>query len=109
MSARIGRGMMVTLLLAAGCGSSGSATGSSTGGNQAGGATGAAGASAGAGGAPGSGGAGAGAGGGSGSGTAGTKGEGGVAGTTWLTPPPVPPALEPPAGATVKLHAHAEG
>jgi hypothetical protein len=118
MSARIRRGMMVTLLLA-GCGSSGSATGSSTGGNQAGGATGAAGAggaSAGASGAPGSGGAGAGgapgsggSGTGGGSGTPGTTGEGGVAGTTWLTPPPVPPALEPPAGATVKLHAHAVG
>jgi hypothetical protein len=32
-----------------------------------------------------------------------------VAGTAWLTPPPVAPALEPPAGATVKLHAHAVG
>jgi Protein of unknown function (DUF3455) len=42
-------------------------------------------------------------------GMAGTTAEGGTAGSTWLTPPSVPPALEPPAGATVKLHGHAIG
>jgi len=138
MSARIGRGVMVTLLLVAGCGSGGRATGN----NQGGGATGSAGGAGGsAAGEPGAGGAtdsgaagtgtagdgaygtgtagggwagasgggtsGAGAGGGSGAG--GTTGAGGVAGTTWLTPPPFPPALAPPAGAAVKLHAHAVG
>jgi len=100
--------MMMTLVLAAGCGTAGSGTGS----NQAGGAAGNAGAGGGvsgsAGGAPAAGGATSNAGAG-GSGTAGTTGEGGAAGTTWLTPPPVPPALEPPAGATIKAHAHAEG
>ena len=122
MSARAGRRMMVTLLLAAGCGSSGAGTV----GSQTGGAPGAAGAAGGtygagtggAGPAGASGGAPSGTGGGGSSGTAGTPGtggtagttgEGGVAGTTWLTPPPVAPALEPPAGATVKAHAHAMG
>jgi len=112
MNARTGRGIMVTLLLATGCGSSGYATGD----NQGGGTTGNAGAaggtsgSAGAGGGSGTGeatGGSPGAGGGSGTGEA--TGGGGVAGTTWLTPPPFPPALAPPAGATVKLHAHAVG
>jgi hypothetical protein len=41
--------------------------------------------------------------------TGGASGGGGVAGSTWLTPPPVPPVLEPPAGATIELHAHAVG
>jgi hypothetical protein len=120
---------MVTLLLAAGCGSGGQGTGN----NQGGGATGSAGAAGGAGGSAGgeaaaggatvSGAAGTGAAGdGSyGTGTAGGSwagasggapsgtGGGGVAGTTWLTPPQFPPALATPAGATVKLHAHAVG
>jgi len=122
MSARIGHGVMVTLLLAAGCGSGGQGTGY----NQGGGATGSAGAAAGtggsAGGEPAAGGAGGSAGGepaaggatssagtGGGSGTGGSTGGGGVAGTTWLTPPAFPPALATPAGATVKLHGHAVG
>ena len=66
MSARTGRGLMMTLLLVAGCGNGAA-------------------------------------------GMAGTAAEGGTGGTTWLAPPPVPPTLEPPAGATVKLHAHAIG
>ena len=38
------------------------------------------------------------------------SGAGGAgAGTGWLTPPPIPPALVVPLGATVKLHAHAVG
>ena len=129
MSTRTGHGIMVTLLLAAGCGSGGQGTGN----NQGGGATGSAGAAGGAGGSAGgeaaaggatvSGAAGTGAAGdGSyGTGTAGGSwagasggapsgtGGGGVAGTTWLTPPQFPPALATPAGATVKLHAHAVG
>jgi hypothetical protein len=110
MSTRIGRGVMVTLLLAAGCGSGGYGRGD----NQ-GGGTGAAGdgsygmGTAGGGWAGASGGATSSAGAGGGGGTGETAGGGGVAGTTWLTPPPFPPALAPPAGATVKLHAHAVG
>ena len=111
MSARIGRGMIMTLLLAGGCGSGAASTaGYQTGGAGAaeatggvyGTATGAGGWAGASGGATSSAGAG-------GAGTAGTPAEGGRAGTTWLAPPPVPPALEPPAGATVKLHAHAIG
>ena len=123
MSARTGRGIMVTLLLATGCGSGGYGDGNT----QGGGATGSAGATGGSGGSGGgepatggateSGAAGTGAAGdgssgtgaGGSSGTGGTTGGGGVAGTTWLAPPPFPPALAPPAGATVKLHAHAVG
>ena len=141
MSTRIERGVMVTLLLAAGCGSGGYGAGNNQGGGTTGsaGAAGAASGSAGgepaAGGATGSGAAGtgpagggsygagtagggwagasggatSGAGAGGGSGTGETTGGGGVPGTTWLTPPPFPPALAPPAGATVTLHAHAVG
>jgi hypothetical protein len=127
MNTRTGRGVMVTLLLAAGCGSGGSGKGY----NQ-GGATGSAGAAGGAGdsgaagngaagdGASGTGAAGGGWAGAAGSGTSGagaggaagtgdTPGGGGVAGTIWLTPPSFPPALATPAGATVKLHGHAVG
>jgi len=125
---------MVMLLLAAGCGSGGYGKGNNQGGGSAGaagGANGSAGGAPAAGGATVSGAAGSGvagdgtyspgtagggwagssggatssAGAGGGSGT----GEGGVAGTTWLMPPSFPPALAPPAGATVKLHAHAVG
>jgi uncharacterized protein DUF3455 len=136
MNARFGHGVMVTLLLASGCGSNGLGTGNHQGGDAAGNAGGAGGASGSAGGEPAAGGAtgdgtigpgtagdgsygtggamssmsNAGASGaGGGSGVSGATGGGGVAGTTWLTPPPVPPALVPPAGATVKLHAHAVG
>ena len=134
MSARIGRGIMMTVLLAAGCGSGGSGTSNS----QRGGAPGSAGPTGGAGGEPAAGGAGtsgaAGAtagsggygtgsagggasgdgatsstGGGGASGTGEPAGGGGAAGTFWLTPPPFPPGLAAPAGATVKLHAHAVG
>ncbi|HEY5451064.1 MAG TPA: DUF3455 domain-containing protein [Polyangia bacterium] len=118
MSTRTGRGIMVTLLLVTGCGSEYAARD-----NQGGGTTGNAGAAgtgaggdgsdgtgtAGGGWAGASGGAASSAGAGGGSGTGETAGGGGVAGTTWLTPPPFPPALAPPAGATVKLHAHAVG
>jgi hypothetical protein len=128
MNARTGRGIMVTLLLAAGCGSSGYGPGYKQGGGTTGNAEGAAGTggsgdpaagtgaagdgaygtgTAGGGWAGASGGAASSAGGGGGAG--GTTGGGGVAGTTWLTPPSFPPALAPPAGATVKLHAHAVG
>ena len=123
MSARTGRGIMMTLLLATGCGSGGYGDGNTQGGGTSGsaGATGGSGGSGGGepatGGATESGAAGTGAAGdgssgtgaGGSSGTGGTTGGGGVAGTTWLTPPPFPPALAPPAGATVKLHAHAVG
>ena len=150
MSGRIGYGVMVTLLLAGGCGSSGTGA-SNDPGSSAGNAGSPGGASGSAGGEPaaagstgagtigagstgggvygqgsvgnggyGTGIAGGGAAGASGAGTsgtgagdeggaAGTTGGGGVAGTTWLTPPPVPPSLETPEGATVKLHAHAVG
>src|SRR5436190_10807388 len=147
MSARIGHGVVVTLLLVGGCGSgdygssnqggvttgsagwiggaSGSAggepaasgaTGSGTAGSGtagdgsygsgtagSGGTTGGATSSAGAGGGSAAGGAG------GASAAGGATGGGGVAGNSWLTPPPVPPALEPPEGAAVKLHAHAVG
>jgi hypothetical protein len=139
MSTRTGRGVMMTLLLATGCGNGGRGTGD----NQGGGATGSAGV---AGGASGNAGGEAATGGTTDSGAAGTRatgggpygtgtagggwagasggatsspgagggsgaGEmaGGGAGTTWLTPPAFPPALAPPAGATIKLHAHAVG
>jgi hypothetical protein len=88
----------MTMLLATGCASSGNSTGN----NQTALPTGEAGAG---GGAAGDGSYGAGGAG----GTAATTGGSGVAGTTWLTPPAFPPALAPPAGATVKLHAHAVG
>ena len=138
MSERFGHGVMVTLLLVGGCGGSGVssnhggiATGSA---GWAGGAGGSAGGEPATGGAIGSGATGSagdgaygtGAAGGASAGTGddgyggatssagaggggGATDGGGVAGTDWLTPPPVPPALEPPAGATVKLHAHAVG
>ena len=122
MNAQTGRGVMVTLLLAAGCGSGGSGKGTAHGGatgsaGTAGGATGSAGAGNGAAGnganetgTAGGGWAGASGGAtGGGSGTGETAGGGGVAGTIWLTPPSFPPALATPAGATVKLHAHAVG
>jgi hypothetical protein len=107
MNARIGRGIMVTLLLAAGCGSGGRGTGN----NQLGGGAGTApagGDNGSAGGWPAAGTTGS-----AGTGGAGGPGEpagdGGDAGTYWLAPPPFAPALAPPAGAAVKLHAHAVG
>ena len=127
MSTRIERGVMMTLLLAAGCGSGGYGTGNNQGGGTTGNAGGAGGANepaagtgaagdgsygtgtAGGGWAGASGGAASSAGTGGGGGTGETTGGGGVAGTAWLTPPAFPPALAPPAGATVKLHAHAVG
>ena len=95
MNARIGRRVMMTMLLATGCagGESGSAnthTGVPTDSAGTNGAT--------SGGGPGGGGD-----------TGATAGGGGGAGTTWLMPPAFPAALTPPAGATVKLHAHAVG
>jgi len=138
MNARMGRRIMMTMLLAAGCTSGGGGAGSNqaslpTGGTGAGGAgagvstggepaTGGAAASgaggtgstgsagtAGNGSYGGAGGAWASAGAGGGGGAAATTGGGGVAGTGWLTPPAFPPALAAPEGATVKLHAHAVG
>jgi hypothetical protein len=104
MTARIGRRMMMTMLLATGCASSGCGTanqgGVPTGGASASGAAGTGVAVAGSYGTGMAGG---------GGGTGEPTGAGGVAGTTWLMPPPFPPALAPPAGATVKLHAHAVG
>ena len=122
MTARTGRRVMMTMLLATGYASIGCGT-TNQGGVTSGSAGAAAGASGSAGGEPATGGA-------SSSGAAGTAvavagsygtgtagggsggeptGAGGGAGTTWLMPPPFPPALGPPAGATVKLHAHAVG
>jgi len=132
MTARIGRRVMMTMLLATGCASSGCGT-TNQGGVPTGDAGAAGGASGSAGGEPATGGAspsgaagtaaavagsyGTGTAGGSGgssggatsSAGAGGGGAGGGAGTTWLMPPSFPPALAPPAGATVKLHAHAVG
>jgi hypothetical protein len=128
MNARMGRRVMMTMLLATGCanGAGSNQAGLPTGGGGAGGA----GPSGSTGGEPATGGAAAtgaggtgsagvsgngsygasgGAGAGGGGGAAATTGGGGVAGTSWLTPPAFPPALAPPAGATVKLHAHAVG
>jgi Protein of unknown function (DUF3455) len=128
MNNQIGRGIVVTLMLAGGCdngglgaGMTGGASGSAGGEPAAAGATGhgttgtgsasAGGSGAGTAGASGgaSGGARASGGQGGGSETGGATGVGGVAGTTWLTPPPVPPALAVPAGATPEVHVHAVG
>jgi hypothetical protein len=84
MNARMGRRVMMTMLLGAGCASSGS--GSTN--NQTALPTGGGGAA------------------GAGSYDTGTAG---VAGTAWLVPPAFPPGLAPPPGASVKLHAHAVG
>jgi hypothetical protein len=135
MNKQLGHGIAVTLVLLVGCGSGGSGTTNAANGGSgdhagtAGGVSGSAGGEPAAGGATGYGSAGAGtAGGRAGAGTAGagtagggwagasggagaTAGAGPVdgGGTTWLTPPVVPPALAVPEGAAVALHAHAVG
>src|SRR5262252_5335797 len=83
MNGRIGRDLLgLTLLVAAGCSSGGS--GAKTG--QGGGTAGSAG----------------------GGGAAGSAGSAG-GGVSWLTPPPIAPALVTPYGATVAIHVHAVG
>lgn len=138
MNASRGRGIIVSLLLVSGCGgSSAVAPGGGAGRGGSGGSAGAVGsAGGGAGGEPASagasgggtagsntggggaagtslggtgGGGSGGSGGGAGSGGGGAGSGGGGGGTAWLTPPPVIPALTVPAGARVKLHAHAIG
>lgn len=100
MKTHVTRGFVVTLLLAAGCGGSSSAAAGGSAG-RAGGAAGAPGAwPGGAGTAGGAGGA---------AGSAGTGIGSGLGGAAWLALPPVPAALVAPAGATVKVHAHAVG
>ena len=102
-------GMAAALLFAVGCGSGGggTATGGSGGtggsgqGGSAGGATGGSGGSA-------TGGSGTG-GTAGGAGGSGTGGAGGGAGTSWLTPPTVPPALAVPEGATLTIHDQGTG
>jgi hypothetical protein len=128
MNGRMGRVIAVTLVLAGGCGGAAlDDQGGMTGGaGTAGGLGGSAGGEPAAGGATGDGSAGAGPAGGGSSGSGGMQGAAGasgapasgggvggglagVGGAAWLTPPPVPPALVVPAGATVVLHAHAAG
>ena len=112
MKRPIGRELAVLLLVAAGC----SDGASNSNGGQGGAAAGHAGTTDG--GAGGTGGADAGTGTGGATGTGGdARGTGGAAdgggdgggGAGWLAPPPMPPALVAPAGATVKVHVHAEG
>ena len=120
-----GRGFAMTLLLIAGCHGGGSGTAGDTGAPGGRGATGGGTGGNSAGSTGGTGGTGSSDTGGTGdTGDTGTTGAGGMAGTGggsvssagaadagtgWLTPPPLPPALVVPLGATVKLHAHAVG
>ena len=112
MSAPIGyagHGILVMLLLAAGCNGNSSHAETADGGGAAHGSTGghATGGNAAHGGAGGD--ATSGTGGDATGGTTGGTGGDAAGGTDWLTPPPVDGSLVPPEGATVKLHAHAVG
>ena len=116
MDANLGRGFVVAVLLASACGGAGKAAGRVGSAGAAGGASGGAGGEPAAAGVTGNGGEGLGSGsagaagvGAAGSG-AGASGDGpGDGGASWLTPPPVAPALFVPSGATVKLHVQVVG